>query len=240
MKRRRHNLIPLHQRRLPCVFRKNLQAWPSPLDDRTTNENHLQRFLLQFCRAGDDVAGDLPAIAVSQHGHIQQLKGILLRIFHFRGEQYCSRARPEYGAPFFREFLDGVRQTFFPQKLQLRCALATRKNQPAAALELRGSAHLRRFHTDPLQHRRVRLKVSLHRQNSDLQFPVSESRSSIFEHAKLTTPASRACPSLPSAAHPIPAWLRPTPRELRAQSSRPRSASPLSPQPSLAPRGRWT
>src|SRR6267143_2250062 len=173
----RHNLVPLHQRGLPGVLRENFDARASALNDRATNENHFQRFLLQFRWAADHVARDLPPVAIPQHGHIQQFQRILPRIPHFRGEQYSSGARPEDCSSLLREFPNGVRQALFPQELQLRRALAARQNQAVAALKMRGSAHLRRFRAQPRQHRRVRLKISLHRQNPDLHSTGSESHS---------------------------------------------------------------
>src|SRR6267378_2577658 len=170
MKGGRHNLVPLHQRGLPGVLRENFDARASALNDRATNENHFQRFLLQFRWAADHVARDLPPVGVPQHSHIQQFQGILPRIPHFRSEQYSSGARPEYRSSLLREFPNRVCQALLPQELQLRRALATRQNQAVAALKMGGSAHLRRFRAQPRQHRRVRLKVSLHRQNPDLHF----------------------------------------------------------------------
>src|SRR5467141_1116262 len=177
MKGGRHNLVPLHQRGLPGVLRENFDARASALNDRAANKNHFQQTLLQFRWAADHVARDLPPVAIPQHGHIQQFQGILPRIPHFRSEQYSSGARPEYRSSLLREFPNRVRQALFPQELQLCRALAARQNQAVAALEMSGSPHLRRFRPEPRQHRRVRLKVSLHRENPDLHSIGSESRS---------------------------------------------------------------
>src|SRR6266404_5617363 len=100
-----------------------------------------------------------------------------------------------------------------------------------AALAIGGSAHLNRLHAQPRQHRGVRLKVSLNRQNPNLHFAAPN---------LVTNPASKACPSLPSAARPALAWLHPALRELRAQPSDLRNASPLSQPLSRAFRDRWT
>ncbi len=175
MERRRHDVVALHQRRLSRVFRENLHARPGPLNDRAANENHFQRLVLQFCWAANHVAGDLPPVGIPQHGHVQQFQGILPRVLHFGSEQDSSCARPEDHSTLLREFPDRVRQALFPQELQLRRALAARQNQTVAAIEMSGSAHFRRFRPQPRQHRRVRLKISLHRQNPDLHLTGSKS-----------------------------------------------------------------
>src|SRR5205085_12478544 len=80
---------------------------------------------------------------------------------------YSPGTGPEDRPTLLCEFSDRVRQALFLQELQLCRAFAARQNQPVAALELCGRTHFDRFCAESRQHRRVRLKISLNRQNSD-------------------------------------------------------------------------
>src|SRR5260370_696796 len=165
------NIVPLHQCGLPGVLRENLQARPGPFNNRAANENHFERLLLQFCWAADNVAGNLAPVPISQHRHVQKFQGILPGILDFCSEQNRTGARPENCSTLLREFLDRLRQAFFLQKLQLRGALATWKNQAVAALEIAGSAYFNGLYTQPRHHCRLAFNISLHCQNSNFQFP---------------------------------------------------------------------
>src|SRR5215472_16407963 len=70
----RHNAISLHQRGLSCVFRQNLQIRARVFNNRASNENHLERLLLERSGAADHVAGNLSPVRVSHHGHVHKIQ----------------------------------------------------------------------------------------------------------------------------------------------------------------------
>jgi hypothetical protein len=85
-------------------------------------------------------------------------------------QQDGSRACSENGTALPGEFSNRFGKTFFLQELQLCRAFAARQNESVAALKIRGGSHLRGFRAQPLEHRCVRRKISLDRQNPDFHF----------------------------------------------------------------------
>src|SRR5439155_23436468 len=82
-----------------------------------------------------------------------------------------SYAKSATNSTLLRVFFDLIRQAFFPQILQLRCAVTSRQNLTIADFELRRSPHLRRSRAQPLQHRGVRFKIALNGENSNFHSP---------------------------------------------------------------------
>ena len=167
MKGRSHDIFALDQRRLSRVFGKNLYTRPGALNHRPANEYHFQRLFLERGGTAYDIASDLPPVRVSDHRHIHEIQRILLRMRHIPSKQNRTRARSENCSAALGKFYDFVRQAFFLQKLQLSGAFAAGKNQPVAAFEVSRRAHFGRLRAKLFQHRRVRLKISLHCQNPD-------------------------------------------------------------------------
>src|SRR6202035_3841597 len=80
----------------------------------------------------------------------------------------CTRARAEDGLVRRGKFSKRLVQSLFLQELQLRRALAARQDQPVAIFEILWRADFHALDTQAPEHLRMRFKVTLHRQNSDL------------------------------------------------------------------------
>src|SRR5215469_7478706 len=168
MKRRGHNVFALYQRRFAGEFCEDFHALSCSLDDRSTNKYHFERLLLEHGRTTGNVAGDLPSVSVANDGHVHEIQRILLGMLDVFRKENCARAGSEDGAAALGEFYDFVRQAFFLQELQLRRALPAGQNQAVATFEVLGGAHFCCLRAKLLEHCRMRLEISLHRQDSNL------------------------------------------------------------------------
>ncbi len=70
MKRGSENAALLHEHRMPGIFRQNFHAWADGFDNRGANEHHFERFFVKLRRAAVNVACELAAVAVPQHGDV--------------------------------------------------------------------------------------------------------------------------------------------------------------------------
>ncbi len=118
----------LDEHRVPGIFREDFNALADRFDDRRANENHLERFFMKFGRAGVDIAGQLPSVAIAQDRYIDESERILLRPVNFAREQNRSRASPEESAAIRGKFLQRVEQAFFFHDFQVRGAFTAWKN----------------------------------------------------------------------------------------------------------------
>src|SRR5215472_2771713 len=168
MKGRGHDVFALDQRWFSRVFCKNLYARPGALNHRPPNKHHFERLFLERGGGAHHVARDLPAVGIPHHGHIHQLQRILPGMLHVFRQQNRRRARAKDGSSALRKFHNLFGQPLFLQKFQLGGAFAPGQNQPVATFQVAGRAHLGRLRAELLEHRGMRLKISLHRQNSDL------------------------------------------------------------------------
>src|SRR5712672_1047146 len=109
----------LHQGRLASKFGEYINARANAFKDWPTNEDHFQWVFFQGGGSADNIAVNLPAVPVAQHGHVQQAQRLLMWIFDFGGEQNRASARAENSFVFGGEFPDGLVQAFFLQELEL-------------------------------------------------------------------------------------------------------------------------
>ena len=129
MERRRDKFTLLHENRMAFVFAKNFDARANRFDDRRADKNHFDGRIAQFGAARVNVAGDLAAVSVAQHGNVEQPKRLLFRPMHFAREHDRAGARAEERAAILsRKLLQRVEETFFLHHFKMRGALATGKN----------------------------------------------------------------------------------------------------------------
>src|SRR5580693_7659697 len=72
------------------ILGQNLDALANRLDDRRTDEDHLEWLLPELGRRDVNIARELAAIAVAQHGNVDQTKGGLRRAVNLAGEKDCA------------------------------------------------------------------------------------------------------------------------------------------------------
>jgi len=140
-----HDVAFLHQRRLVGEFGEDFDTFADALENWTADENHFERFVVQSCFTGDDVAVDLAAVAVAQDGHVEEAERSLLRIFYFGGQEDCASAGAENWTVVPGEFADGFVEAFFLEKLELGGAFAAGEDQAVAAFEIGDGADLDGF-----------------------------------------------------------------------------------------------
>jgi len=150
--------------------------------------------LFKFCMAGETVAGTAGHSRFVNTRSYPAIPGIPASDFSIPWRAVCSRARSEYDCRplLIANFSMAVRQKPSSRK-NCSCVVLSppRKNQPASALEVaRRVRTLPPFpHPPPTTRSSIaalRLTVSPCKPPKfDLQFPVSDRVSAIFEHAKL-------------------------------------------------------
>ena len=164
--RSQHTSLP-DQRRLARIFGQDFDSRPDLIDDRPANEYHFQRLRFQFGRTEENVAGQLAAVSIAQHRHVQKAERVLRRVFHRSGKQDCTGTCAENRMLVRSKFLDRFEQTFFLQELQLGGGFAAGKNQRVTFVEIGDRADFESLRAERMQHRSVSRKISLHSQNSD-------------------------------------------------------------------------
>src|SRR5260221_840434 len=172
MKRRGEHVSLLHQRRFPFVTGEHFNALPHFLNDWPADENHLQRLFLQRAWAEKDVACQLAAVAVAQDCHVQQAQRFLRRIVHLRSQQNSTGARAENSSALPGKLSNRVKQAVFLQELQLRGRFSAGQNNAVAPFQICNGAHLYRLCAQRLQHRRMRRKIALYCNDSNLHRPI--------------------------------------------------------------------
>ena len=164
-----HHVAFLHQRWLAGEFGQDFDAFPDALENWGADENHFQRFIVESCFAGDDVAVDLAAVAVAQDGHVEQAERILRGIFHVGGEEDRAGARAKDRAIVGGEFVDGFVEAFFLKELELRGAFAAGEDEAVAAREIGGRADFDGVGAEIGEHPSMRRKITLYCEDSDFQ-----------------------------------------------------------------------
>src|ERR1700688_621293 len=158
------------QRWLARIFGQDFDARADVIDDRPTNEYHFHRLRLQLCRTEEDVAGQLAAVSVAQHRHVQKAERVLRRVLHRGGKQDCTGTGAENRMLVRSKFLNRFEQTFFLQELQLRGGFAAGKNQRVTFGEIGDSADFEGLRAEGMQHRSVSGEISLDGEDSDFGF----------------------------------------------------------------------
>src|SRR5277367_6593961 len=110
-------------------------------DDRAANEDHLERFVFEFCFAEENVTGKLPAVGIAKNGYVQEAERGLLGTLHVLCEKDGTGAGAENCFAVGGKLADGVLKAFFFEELQLRGAFAAWKDETGALLELRDGAN---------------------------------------------------------------------------------------------------
>ena len=164
-----HDVAFLHEGGLVGVFGEDFDTFADTLENWGANENHFERFVVQSCFAGDDVAVNLAAVAVAKNCHVEQAERILLRIFYVGGEEDGAGAGSKNGALCRYKFADGFVEAFFLEELELRGAFTAGKDQAVAAFEIGNRAHFNRFSAEIGEHFCVGREVTLYREYSDSQ-----------------------------------------------------------------------
>jgi hypothetical protein len=164
-----HHVAFLDERGLVGEFGKDLDAFADALENWGADENHFERFVVESCFAGDDVAVDLAAVAVAEDGQVEEAEGILFWIFYLGGEQDCAGAGAENWAIVGGEFADGVVEAFFLEELELGGAFAAGEDEAVAALQVGGGADLDGFGAQIGEHSGVGCEVTLDCEDSDFQ-----------------------------------------------------------------------
>src|SRR5579859_644475 len=173
MESRGHDATMLDQCGLARVFGEDSHAGSHAINNGPSDENHLQRLILQDGSTTDHVAGDLASIRIAEHRHIQQTQRSLLRILHPGRKQNRPGASSEDGAAVRGKSLHRVKQPLLLQKLKLCRALSTGKNQTVATFKIFDGAYLCRLGANFCEHGCVRLKIALYCQDADFQFKYS-------------------------------------------------------------------
>src|SRR5258708_15990953 len=164
----RQHIFLFHQRRFSLMPGKHGNFLSHFFNNWPADEHHLQRLLLQSTRLEKDVTRQLPPVAIPQNRHVQQAKRFLCRILPLGRQQNRPCARAENRAASPRKLLDGVKQSFFLQELQLRCGFSAGQHDPVAPFQILHRAHFHRFRAQLLQHGRMRREITLYRHNSNL------------------------------------------------------------------------
>src|SRR5208283_200277 len=95
MKRCRHHTSLPHQHRIITTLGKNLDALADSLDERRSNENHLQRIATQSAGGLNDGGIDLPSISVAPDCDVDCVETRLMRVLHLPGQHDCARTGAE-------------------------------------------------------------------------------------------------------------------------------------------------
>jgi hypothetical protein len=167
MKGSGEDVVPLHERGIAVVFCEDFNSRRDLFDDRAADENHFQWVLLECGGTEENVAGELAAVGVAKDGHVEELEGILRRIFHFCREKDGAGAGAEDGTALVGEFADGVVEAFFLEELELRGAFATREDEAVATPEVGDGANFDGFGAEFVKPGGVGGEVSLDGEDAD-------------------------------------------------------------------------
>ena len=77
------------------ILGQNLDSLTDRLDDRRTDEDHLEWLLPELGRGRVNIARELTAIAIAQHRNVDQTKGGLRRAVNIAGEKNRTGTRAE-------------------------------------------------------------------------------------------------------------------------------------------------
>ena len=159
----------LDERGFARIFSEDVDAGADALNDGSADEDHFHRFILEFGRAKENVAGELAAVGVAKDGHVEKAERSLRGIFDFCSEENGSGAGAEDGAAGAGEIANRVEEAFFLEELQLRGAFAAGEDEAIALSELRGRAHFDGFGAELMKHGGVGGEVALDGEDADFQ-----------------------------------------------------------------------
>src|SRR5437764_3881937 len=136
------DVFALHQRGLARIFREDFHAGPGAFNHWAANEDHFERLFFEYRGPAYDVAGNLPPIGISYHGHVHEVQRILSRVLHVFGEEDRSSTSSENCFAALREFHDLVVEYFYQQKLELHCALHAWYMKPSSTIQSHRCSYL--------------------------------------------------------------------------------------------------
>src|SRR5271165_107132 len=92
--RRHHSSLP-HQHRVIPTLGKNFHALSDSLDERRSDEYHLQRLATQSAGGCDDCGIDLPSIGVAADCDVDCVETRLMRVLYVPGQHDRARTGAE-------------------------------------------------------------------------------------------------------------------------------------------------
>ena len=90
------------------ILGQNLDSLTDRLDDRRTDEDHLEWLLPELGRGRVNIARELTAIAIAQHRNVDQTKGGLRRAVNIAGEKNRTGTRAEKCNAVGSKFLESI------------------------------------------------------------------------------------------------------------------------------------
>ncbi len=160
----------LNESGLAGMLSENGDAWANTFNDGAADEHHFERICFQGAGAEENIAGELAAVTVAENGHIEKAERGLRGIIDMSGEQDCAGTGAENGVAVVSKFANGVVEAFFLEKLELRGAFATGKDQAVAGFKIVDGADLDGVRAEGLQSGGVSFEVTLDSEDADFHF----------------------------------------------------------------------
>jgi len=167
MKRRYQDAALSRQYGLALRGGEDLHIRTGAVDDRRTDEHHLQGRGRQFCGFMADIAEDLAAVCVANHRNVGEPERRLRRVAHLLRQQNRTSASREDRSAARGVLTQSCVEAFLGEELPLRRAFAAGKNHCVHAIEVAARANKHVLDAQPQQHGSVSLKVSLDGKNSN-------------------------------------------------------------------------